>query len=161
MIGTGFWLLGEEVHSPVDIRQDEADRVDNRVDTFGKAFLGLALGCARCHDHKFDAISDEDYYAIAGMVMSSSYRQVPFETLEHNKQVAARLAAIDAAMRKDLLPLIEAVAGVTLASEGTSEESRITAGETVLADYTREDAATPIMADAAAGRVRLSTLPSF
>ncbi|MEO1991747.1 MAG: DUF1549 domain-containing protein, partial [Pirellulales bacterium] len=39
VVGTGFWLLGEEVHSPVDIRQDEADRVDNRIDTFGKAFL--------------------------------------------------------------------------------------------------------------------------
>ena len=78
IVGTGFWLLGEEVHSPVDIAQDEADRIDNRVDTFGKAFLGLALGCARCHDHKFDAISNEDYYAIAGMLMSSNYRQVPF-----------------------------------------------------------------------------------
>ncbi|NCX97768.1 MAG: DUF1549 domain-containing protein, partial [Planctomycetia bacterium] len=54
VVGTGFWYLGEEVHSPVDILQDEADRTDNRVDTFGKAFLGLALGCARCHDHKFD-----------------------------------------------------------------------------------------------------------
>lgn len=150
VLGTGFWFLGEEVHAPVDIRQDEADRIDNRVDTFGKAFLGLALGCARCHDHKFDAISDEDYYAIAGMVMSSSYRQVPFETLEHNRDVAARLAAIDSAMRKDLLPLIEAVAGVTLASDGTSEESGNAVGETVLANYTWGDAATPIMADAAA-----------
>ena len=150
VLGTGFWLLGEEVHAPVDIRQDEADRIDNRVDTFGKAFLGLALGCARCHDHKFDAISDEDYYAIAGMVMSSSYRQLPFQTLEHNRGVAARLAAIDGAMRKDLLPLIEAVASVTVASESTSEEGGSTVGQTVLADYTRGDAATPIMADAAA-----------
>ena len=57
VVGTGFWLLGEEIHAPVDIAQDEADRIDNRVDTFGKAFLGLALGCARCHDHKFDAVS--------------------------------------------------------------------------------------------------------
>jgi len=57
VVGTGFWLLGEGIHAPVDIAQDEADRIDNRVDTFGKAFLGLALGCARCHDHKFDAVS--------------------------------------------------------------------------------------------------------
>jgi hypothetical protein len=150
VIGTGFWLLGEEVHAPVDIRQDEADRVDNRVDTFGKAFLGLALGCARCHDHKFDAISDEDYYAIAGMVMSSSYRQVPFETLEHNKQVAARLAALDGAMRNDLRPLIETLTGLTLRGDAAGEVTPVRAGETVLADYTRPRDATPLITDAAA-----------
>jgi hypothetical protein len=150
VIGTGFWLLGEEVHAPVDIRQDEADRIDNRVDTFGKAFLGLALGCARCHDHKFDAISDEDYYAIAGMVMSSSYRQVPFQTLEHNRAVAARLAAADAKMRKELHPLIESVAGVALSQDTASEDAAIAAGQVVLADYTRIPVATPIIADAAA-----------
>jgi hypothetical protein len=61
ILGTGFWFLGEEVHSPVDIRQDETERIDNRLDVMGKAFLGLTLGCARCHDHKFDAISQKDY----------------------------------------------------------------------------------------------------
>jgi hypothetical protein len=150
VIGTGFWLLGEEVHAPVDIRQDEADRIDNRVDTFGKAFLGLALGCARCHDHKFDAISDEDYYAIAGMVMSSSYRQVPFETLEYNRGIAARLAAIDATLHRELLPLIETVTGVTVLPDAASNDVAATAGETVLANYTKMNAATPIIADAAA-----------
>ena len=99
VVGTGFWYLGEEIHSPVDIAQDSADRTDNRVDTFGKAFLGMALGCARCHDHKFDAISKEDYYAIAGTLVSSSYRQVPFESLAANREVARRLDAHDAAAR--------------------------------------------------------------
>ena len=150
VIGTGFWLLGEEVHSPVDIRQDEADRIDNRVDTFGKAFLGLALGCARCHDHKFDAISDEDYYAIAGMVMSSSYRQVPFDTLEHNRAVAARLTALDGEMRGDLRPLIETVTGLALPADAAGRAAATNAGETVLADYMRPHDATPLIADAAA-----------
>ena len=67
VLGTGFWFLGEWVHSPVDIRQDELDRVDNQIDVMGKTFLGLTLGCARCHDHKFDAISSQDYYALAGI----------------------------------------------------------------------------------------------
>ena len=40
ILGTGFWHLGEEVHSPVDIRQDQADRLDNRIDVMSKAFLG-------------------------------------------------------------------------------------------------------------------------
>jgi hypothetical protein len=46
ILGTGFWFLGEEVHSPVDIRQDETDRIDNRIDTMSKAFLGLTVASA-------------------------------------------------------------------------------------------------------------------
>ena len=162
VVGTGFWFLGEAVHGPVDIAQDEADRMDNCIDTFGKAFLGLALGCARCHDHKFDAISNEDYYALTGMLMSSSYRQVPFETLEANREVARRLDAADTAARRRLLPLIAAALGpamrpalghegISLAT-GLSEpaDSQAALGETVIADYTRGEASTPIIADAAA-----------
>src|SRR5262249_31296813 len=46
ILGTGFWWLGEQCHSPVDLRLDEADRVDNQIDVFGKTFLGLTLACA-------------------------------------------------------------------------------------------------------------------
>lgn len=74
IVGTAFWFLGEEVHSPVDIRQDQADRFDNRIDVFGKTFLGLTVACARCHDHKFDAISTKDYYSLFAMLESSGYR---------------------------------------------------------------------------------------
>jgi Protein of unknown function (DUF1549)/Protein of unknown function (DUF1501) len=74
VLGTGFWFLGEELHSPVDVRQDQADRYDNRVDVFGKTFPGLTVACARCHDHKFDAISTKDYYALFGFLRSSNYR---------------------------------------------------------------------------------------
>ncbi len=88
ILGTGFWFLGEEVHSPVDIRQDQADRFDNRIDVLGKAFLGLTIACARCHDHKFDAISTRDYYSLYGFIESSTYRLVRFDSLEHNQRVA-------------------------------------------------------------------------
>ncbi len=72
--GTGFWHLGEASHSPVDIRGDEADRAHNQIDVFSRAFLGLGMGCARCHDHKFDAISTRDYYAMYGYLQSSSFQ---------------------------------------------------------------------------------------
>ena len=45
--------------------------IDEQLDTIGKAFLGLTVGCARCHDHKFDPISARDYYALAGILAST------------------------------------------------------------------------------------------
>ena len=90
ILGTGFWFLGEVVHSPVDTRQDEADRFDNMVDVMTKTFLGLTVACARCHDHKFDAVSTKDYYALLGFLRSSSYRLARFDTMEHNRQIAER-----------------------------------------------------------------------
>ena len=167
VLGTGFWYLGEEIHSPVDIAQDSADRTDNRVDTFGKAFLGLALGCARCHDHKFDAISKEDYYAIAGTLVSSSYRQVPFETLAANRSVARRLEAHDDDARRRIwrgvASLLASADPPGSAHERLARElgSRLPSREEILAhvartpapdetpiaDYTRADAPTPILGD--------------
>src|SRR5207247_7267901 len=70
ILGTGFWFFGEAKHSPVDSRSDQADRIDNQIDVFGKTFLGMTIACARCHDHKFDAISTKDYYALAGYLQS-------------------------------------------------------------------------------------------
>jgi hypothetical protein len=92
--GTGFWWMGEAVHAPVDVVQDEADRIDNQIDVMGKVFLGVTIGCARCHDHKFDAISTKDYYALAGF-MQSSRRDIralyPEGTIKPLVQQMARL----------------------------------------------------------------------
>ncbi|PQO25515.1 hypothetical protein C5Y96_24565 [Blastopirellula marina] len=95
VLGTGFWHLGDWVHSPVDIRKDETDRFDNMLDVMNKAFMGLTVTCARCHDHKFDAISQADYYAQMGFLQSSAYRQVRFESDEHNQRIANSLAKIN------------------------------------------------------------------
>lgn len=103
ILGTGFWMLGEEVHSPVEIRQDEVERMDNRLDVMGKTFLGLTISCARCHDHKFDAISQRDYYAISGFLISSGYRQARFESLEAHKQLGRELETLRNSERPALL----------------------------------------------------------
>ncbi|CAN5550587.1 PSD1 and planctomycete cytochrome C domain-containing protein [soil metagenome] len=92
LIGTAFWRLGEEVHSPVDIRQDSADRFDNRIDVMSKTFLALTVSCARCHDHKFDAISTKDYYALFGLLQGSSDTPVNFES-DANRLIAKRREA--------------------------------------------------------------------
>ncbi len=75
IIATGFFHLGEGVHSPVDVREEEVRRIDNQIDVMSKAFLGLTVACARCHDHKFDPIASHDYYALAGFLCSSRYQQ--------------------------------------------------------------------------------------
>ncbi|NBV24399.1 MAG: DUF1553 domain-containing protein [Proteobacteria bacterium] len=103
ILGTGFWFLGEEVHSPVDIRQDECDRMDNRLDVMSKTFLGMTVACARCHDHKFDAISQRDYYALTGFLISSTYRQVPFAALESHREIATQIAQLRVAEQAKLL----------------------------------------------------------
>lgn len=70
-LGLGNWNLEEQ-----DKLQLDMDVVDEQLDTLGKAFLGQTLGCARCHDHKFDPIPTRDYYAMAGILKSS-------QTLKH------------------------------------------------------------------------------
>ena len=107
VLGTGFWFLGEWVHSPVDIRKDEADRFDNMLDVMSKTFLGVTVACARCHDHKFDAISTADYYSLSGFLQSSDYRQVRFESMEQNRQVAAQLARVDEKYQQQILNLLK------------------------------------------------------
>lgn len=103
ILGTGFWFLGEWVHSPVDIRQEEADRFDNMIDVYSKAFLGLTVACARCHDHKFDPIRQRDYYALQGYLQSSSYQQARFESMLTNQQLARELDQLDREISERLL----------------------------------------------------------
>jgi hypothetical protein len=94
ILATAWPFFGEEVHSPVDIRQDECDRLDNKIDVFSKTFLGLTVACARCHDHKFDAISQQDYYALSGFLLSSHFRQARFETIDQNGEIAKQLESL-------------------------------------------------------------------
>ena len=49
----------------------EMDTIDEQIDTIGCAFLGMTLGCARCHDHKFDPIGIADYYLLEGILKST------------------------------------------------------------------------------------------
>ncbi|MBI5433270.1 MAG: DUF1553 domain-containing protein [Planctomycetes bacterium] len=69
---TGFLVLGPKMLAEQDKQKLVMDIVDEQMDVAGKAFLGLTLGCARCHDHKFDPISARDYYAVAGVFKSTS-----------------------------------------------------------------------------------------
>ena len=77
LVATLFHTLPEGTHSPVDIRKDEADRIDNMIDVTGKAFQALTISCAKCHDHKFDPVSARDYYALYGVMEGTRFTPVP------------------------------------------------------------------------------------
>ena len=70
-IASGFLVIGPKVLLGNDPRQRRMDVADEQLDTIGKTFLGMTLGCARCHDHKFDPVPTSDYYAMAGIMTST------------------------------------------------------------------------------------------
>jgi hypothetical protein len=66
---------GTTTTAPVEITR--ADERHDRVDVVSRGFLGLTVGCARCHDHKYDAIPTKDYYSLAGVFLNTSYHEYP------------------------------------------------------------------------------------
>jgi cytochrome c553 len=79
-IATGFLMIGPKALAETDKEQSRLDIVDDQIDVTGRAFLGLTLACARCHDHKFDAVRTTDYYALAGIFRSTE----PFQNEVRN-----------------------------------------------------------------------------
>jgi cytochrome c553 len=90
VIGTGFWYFHDATHGPTDVLQNESDHQDNQIDVMSKAFQGLTISCARCHDHKFDAISTADYYALTGYLNSSAKVDYPLDVGGKRKQTMAK-----------------------------------------------------------------------
>jgi cytochrome c553 len=110
---TGFLALGTKILAEQDKVKMRADVVDEQVDTLGKVFLALTLGCARCHDHKFDPIPSTDYYALAGIFHSTELSDQALTTDQWQKQQAnydRRLNEMNA-RKSELEQQIEEVAG--------------------------------------------------
>ena len=77
-IATGLYTFGPEVHeSNMDAEKLQYEKLTDWVDTTSSAFLGLTFGCARCHDHKFDPITQRDYYRLAAIFAYSTETEVP------------------------------------------------------------------------------------
>ena len=115
LIATGFLSLGPKVLAEVDEQKMEMDIIDEQIDTLGRSMLGLTLGCARCHDHKFDPLTQRDYYALGGIFKSThtmdSFMKIAkwhenelFDAVyekkkaEHERQLATRRKQLDEAI---------------------------------------------------------------
>ncbi len=70
-VAAGFLVVGPKVLLGNDANERRMDVADEQLDTIGRAILGQTLGCARCHDHKFDPVPTADYYALAGIFSST------------------------------------------------------------------------------------------
>ncbi|MCA9176625.1 MAG: PSD1 domain-containing protein [Planctomycetales bacterium] len=81
LVATGYLSLGPKVLAEVDEQKMEMDIIDEQLTTIGKSLVGLTLGCARCHDHKFDPLTARDYYGLAGIFKST-------RTMEHFTKIA-------------------------------------------------------------------------
>lgn len=69
-IATAHWRMVFHGFAPTDALDEKVRFIDDQINVFSKAFLGMTVSCARCHDHKFDAISQADYYALFGVLGS-------------------------------------------------------------------------------------------
>ena len=69
-IGPAHWRMVFHGFAPTDALDEKVRFIDDQINSFSKAFLGLTISCTRCHDHKFDAISQKDYYALFGILGS-------------------------------------------------------------------------------------------
>lgn len=91
-IATGFLAISRRFG--FDSENYQHLTIQDTIDTLGQTFLGLSVGCARCHDHKFDPISTQDYYALYGIFESSRY---PFPGSEQKQRVRALAPLLPAA----------------------------------------------------------------
>jgi cytochrome c553 len=104
-LGTGFMRLMEVSSTASDVALEEAQIVENQIDTLAKAFQGLTVSCARCHDHKFDAISTADYYALFGTLASSRQSQLIIDAPEVKDNGVAAMQSAKQQMKDLLLTL--------------------------------------------------------
>ncbi len=73
----GFFTLGPTYGFVNDNDRSRAEQWSDRIDVLSRGFLGLTVACARCHDHKYDPIPNEDYYSLVGVLASSNAEVVP------------------------------------------------------------------------------------
>jgi hypothetical protein len=115
LIGPMFYHMGEHRHgTSLDFNGIHQEMIDNKIDAFSKAFLGMTVACARCHDHKLDAISQADYYALAGVFMTPRWTARAIDAPESRASLVAELRRLRDEIRAELAQAWTAQARETL-----------------------------------------------
>lgn len=101
-IGPAHWRMVFHGFAPTDALDERVRFVDDQINVFSKAFLGLTVSCARCHDHKFDAISQADYYALFGVLNSCRPARTVIDLPERSEPLRNRLRELKGLIRAAL-----------------------------------------------------------
>ena len=94
LIGTAHWRMVFHGFAPTDALDEKVRFTDDQINVFSKAFMGLTVSCARCHNHKFDPISQKDYYALFGILGSTRPGRKAVDLPERQNLHRAELAAL-------------------------------------------------------------------
>jgi hypothetical protein len=106
VIGTAFFRFGEVNHDDcIGLPTLGYDILDNQIDTLSKAFQASTVACARCHDHKIDAVSMKDYYALLGILRSARAVSHTIDAPDVNEEQIQRLQTIKTTLRPRLARL--------------------------------------------------------
>jgi hypothetical protein len=113
----GFLGLGPWYYDNGAVEITRADERHDRVDVVSRGFLGLTVGCARCHDHKYDPIPTTDYYSLAGVFLDTSYKEYPLapksvvdEYDQQDKKIEKKEKLLDEFLRTESTQLGETLA---------------------------------------------------
>ena len=103
LIGPMFYHLGEHRHgSSLDANGVHQEMVNNKIDAFSKVFLATTVACARCHDHKLEAVSQRDYYALGAVFITPRWTSRSVDAPGKNDAAIAKLKELRAAIRREL-----------------------------------------------------------
>jgi hypothetical protein len=109
LVATGFNLLGPDMTDSSDQVQRRQNTLNDMTDTAGLVFLGLTVGCARCHDHKFEPIPQADYYRLQAFFTPAAFRRdLPIATAAQRAHYQAALKEYTALVK----PLQDEMAGI-------------------------------------------------
>ncbi len=144
IVATGMLAIGNWGGGDADKEKLLTDIVDDQIDVVSRAFLGLTVACARCHDHKFDPIPTEDYYSLAGIFMSTHILKdpgpktdgppmlriplLPKAEFERRQQLQARIKKLEEKVLKQKL-----VEELFVRTQGLQDASRRVASQAELA----------------------------
>jgi hypothetical protein len=99
---TAHWRMVFHGFFPTDALDEKVRFLDDQINVFSKAFMGLTVSCSRCHDHKFDPISQEDYYALYALFNNSRPSRAVIDTPQHQQLHSERLRSLKQSLRNEI-----------------------------------------------------------
>ena len=126
-LGIAQYRFVQHGFTPTDVLDEQVRFTDEQIDVLSKAFLGLTVNCARCHDHKFDAISQKDYYALYGVMASCHPATITVDTPEKLATNKVAIAEVKSRLRQAIasqwLEAIDSVPARMKSGEGRWKEA--------------------------------------